>query len=128
VVLLKLPQNLVALGVVDGWSIASDHPLIGWGGLGAIVRFGGRGLCNEGGENLVRRAKVDLVEIEGPKHAQRRVAVWSRRLLVRSRRCLWENSSPLRSIRIEPVDACQRPIVLIPARTGHLPLVTLPLS
>jgi hypothetical protein len=41
--------------------------------------------------------------------------------LVRRRRFLWETSSSLWSIRVERVDARQWPIVLFPARTGHLP-------
>ena len=119
-VLLELPQDLVALNVVDCWNIASDRPLIGWRGLRRIVRSGDRGFWSEGREDLVGRAEVDVLEVESPKHAQRRVTVWGGRLFVRRRRCLWETSSPLWSIRIEPVDACHWPIVLIPARTGHL--------
>jgi hypothetical protein len=119
-VLLKLAQDLVALNVLYEWNIAGDRPLTGWRGLGLIVRLGNRGFWSEGREDLVRRAEVDVVEVESPKHAQRRVAVWSGRLFVRRRRRLWETSSPLWSIRIEPVNACHWPIVLIPARTGHL--------
>jgi hypothetical protein len=69
VVLLKLPQDLVALNVLDGWHIASDRPFIGWRGPGRTVRFGDRGFWIEGREDLVGRAEVDLVEVESPKHA-----------------------------------------------------------
>jgi hypothetical protein len=68
-VLLKLPQDLVALNVLDGWNIAGDHPLIGLRGLGRIVRSGARRFWSKGREDLVRRAEVDVVEVEGPKHA-----------------------------------------------------------
>ena len=121
VVLLKLLEDLVALNALDGWSTARDRPPIGWRGLGRIVGFGDRGFWSEGRQDLVGRAQLDVVEVECPEHAQRRVAGWSGRLFGPRRRCLWETSSPLWSIRIEPVDACQRPFVLIPARTGHLP-------
>jgi len=103
--LLKLPQDLVALNVLDGWHIASDRPLIGLRGPGRTVRFGDRGFWSERREDLVRRAEVDVVEVESPKHAQRRIAIGRGRLLFRGRRCLWETPSPLWSIRIERVDA-----------------------
>jgi hypothetical protein len=119
--LLKLAQDLVALNVRDGRNIANDRPLIGWRGLGRIVRSGDCGLWSKGREDLVGRAQVDVVEVEGPEHAQRSVAVRGGRLFGRRRRCLWETSSALRSILIERVNARQWPIVLIPARTGHLP-------
>ena len=120
-VLLKLPQDLVALNVVDGWTIASDRPLIGRRDLRRNARCGGSAFRSEGRKDLVGRADVDVVEVESPKHAQRRIAIGSGRLVVRCRRCLWETPSPLWSIRIERVDARQWPIVLVPARTGHLP-------
>jgi hypothetical protein len=119
VVLFKLPQDLVALNVLDGWHI---RPLIGLRGRGRTVRIGDRGFWSERRQDLVRRAEVDVVEVESPEHAQRRIAIGRGRLLIRRRRCLWETPSSLWSIRIERVDARQwRPIVLFPARTGHLP-------
>ena len=120
-VLLKLPQDLVALNVLDGWHIASDRPLIGLRARGRTVRIGDRWFWSERPEDLVRRAEVDVVEVESPEHAQRRIAIGRGRLLIRRRRCLWETPSSLWSIRIERVDARQWPIVLFPARTGHHP-------
>jgi hypothetical protein len=120
-VLLKLPQDLVALNIGDGCTIVSDRPLIGRRDLRRNARCGGSAFRSEGRKDLVGRANVDVVEVESPKHAQRRIAIGSGRLVVRCRRYLWETPSPLWSIRIERVDARQWPIVLVPARTGHLP-------
>ncbi len=120
-VLLKLAQDVVAVGILDDWNAASGDTLFDWHVPRRIDRFGDRRFCCQGRKYLVGRAEIDVVEIKRSEHAQRCVAVWGRRFLVRSRRCLWETSTPFWSIRIERVNARQSPIVRIPARAGHLP-------
>jgi hypothetical protein len=79
-VLLKLAQDFVAVNVLGGWKIATGHPRIARRSRSWVVWSRDSRFCSEGREDLVRRTEVYLVEVEGPKHAQRRVAVRSGRL------------------------------------------------